>query len=853
MSLNPLQNASPRQIIPKEAPSYFSPFFEQPKGQEKISIWQPPPPVTIRRSKAPTNRPRTPPKIISAGAPLIHQRQDVKPATEDKKTLYEPKQKKSLDEIMWLGSVTGFPPRVPPPPKEEPSLRSKLVRKPQQKASQASALAQPVRPKASVETEEQKQARLKKEEAENAREKRLAEWATKKKPAVEEKAVPAEPPKKSLASSFFLPQPVGTTSKTSALAPQQTEARVQASGRRGKVFLPIPQPIETVRRSNRPNQNHRPNLPMTDSSYAPENPILPQPIETAKKSNRPQEQPKTAKKKSEEETIWMGLPQPIETVRRSHRKSPLRQVEGSGDDTEEKKTAEILPQPVETIRRSNRHQQKEESPLTQPAETAVKSTNNLPQPIEVTKKSNRPVPSPLKQADPPTPTTSFFGPSPTLPQPIEIVRRSHRPISARPLIPQPIETSRRSNRARVPPPDMHIALGDLPQPVSVSRWTNRDPGQRHLRRTSTDKLATPGVQPREKERAKKKNWVMPVDHVMHIHEPIDSVPPSPIHSPQSSRCPSLSSSPTSSAASATWETASRVRKNPGLVGRRESFEDGFAGYMLRLERGLRKDGAIQGAGLKKERQKEENEFPFPAVSFDEVKEERGAVSGRSLSLETIKPIVTVANEKETKVDDYPICHSPVFENFKRPQWNSLEDEEQEEEEERGRKRDAFGGKMGFNNSRIPTDELELSKPLGVPVIHQLPTPPDSIASCSPPKGAHPLFTIGGPRAAPPRMYHAMAPSPGYTVASLPPAKKKPHDDIPDSKEIESIVEGLCRYLSLDHENNAYRYDAEVASSCGMDISDVKKDRKTALKKYVAKWLKENPEIEGGEDRKGGLW
>lgn len=872
MSLNPLQNATPKQQIPNEAPSYFSPFFEQPsvvKVPSKLSVWQPPPVEEPRRSKAPSNRPLQPRQIPTVGAQPAVSRTPSKGNSGDdgKKKLYEPKEKKSMDEIMWLGSVTGFPPPVPPPMKVEASLRSKLVRKPEDKTSQASAIAQASQKKLleAQKTDKEKAAEKKKAEEEAAREKRLLEWATKKK---EQKKKSSEGEKTAPAIAT-LPQPVETSLRSSA------PGNVRASGRRGKVFMPVPEPIETVRRSNRPNANHRPNLPDHNSSYAPTNPILPQPIETTKRSFRPAK-PAVTTKKSEEESVWMGLPQPIETVRRSNRRSPLsKDSEGSEvgkraqvspkhtarHSTGSPKGTMFLPQPVESTKKSNK------------PDTIV-----LPQPIEVTKRTNRPMASPVQKPDgPPTPTT-FFCPSPTLPQPFESVRRSHRPISGRPLVPQPIETSRRSNRIRVPQPEMQIDANQLPQPVSVSRWTNREKaGTRHLRRTSTDKPETPGlyntapfVRDRERERRLvKKTWVRPIDHVSHLHEPIDSAPPSPMVSPQSSRCPSLSSSPTSSAASSTWDVASKVGKasRGGNHGRRESLDEGFAGYILGLERGLKKDGALGTAGRERERAKEESEYPFPSLTeLDkkgraEASDSSTLTGSRSESSETIRPRLTAINTdpgrlegkhaKKEQEQNYPICHSPVHSHFKVPVWKPEPEPLSLDDGIDGR------GRQGYHSARIPTDELVMSKPIGIAVNSanaQLPTPPDSLTSSASNK---PLLSpamafAAGPQTAPPRVSYApMSPSPGYTVASLPPARKQEHGDAAEiAKE---LAVGVMRYLSLGFENVGRKYDDELALFTGLPMELVRKDRKLAVKKYVERWVVENPEIESGEKKKGGLW
>ncbi|KAG0130926.1 hypothetical protein HOY82DRAFT_350508 [Tuber indicum] len=837
MPLNPLQNAVPKQQIPKEAPSYFSPFFPQaPKATEDISIWKPPPTANepYFRSKAPKNQPSTPRQIPTVGAASVYpskqnsfSRSKNNSIDDGRAQLYQPKVNKSLDEIMWLGSVSGFPVPAPPPPRIEPTIRTKLARKPEAKSSAACLntdgyVTQGNLPFKDTRTEEQKkadeEAERKRKEDEEARRKRLA----------------------------------AHSKKAGEVKNNQGEPRVRPSGRRGKVFLPIPLPQETAQRSNRPNANHRPNLPENNTSYAPSHPFLPQPIETTRRSNRRSERPKAGS----DESVWMGLPQPIETVRRSNRKGPLgsRGGRGSSDNKDGKGdtkpvSTEILPEPIESSRRSHRPRKSEESAL--------------PQPEETTRRSNRPTAAPVSRAgqDPPTPTTSFFGPN-IVPQPYETTRRSYRPISARPLIPQPIETSRRSNRVRIPQPEMHLEIEaqDTPQPVALSSHS----GHHYLRRNSTTKPNTPGLYPasgafvRDRGRERrlvKKGCARPNDHVSHLHEPVDSVPPSPVDSPEQSRCPSLSTSPTSSAASSTWEVSNKLNKTIGAKAvRRGSGKDGFGPYILSLEKGLQKQGAVGGAGIKREHAKEEVEYPFPVVTEDKGREDKKpkvATDGsgiRSERSETVRPKFTSAitdgvleikhpqprqASDERVTDDYPICHSPVHGKFTVP-WGKKE----ELIEERG----------GFDSSCIPTDELDGPPPLNISAMNvntQLPTPPDSL-----PSSVSGKQFLGGPRTTPSRViYTPMAPSPGYTVASLPPRQKEDNG----VKVTEEFVNAVMVYLSLNYESIAAKYDAELAVYTDSSEAQVKADRKGVVRKYIERWISENPEMASGEGRKGGFW
>ncbi|KAI5857734.1 hypothetical protein BZA05DRAFT_331443 [Tricharina praecox] len=817
--LHPFQNATPRQQIPNEAPQYFSPFFEQPAKPPPVTIWQPPNVELPRRSKAPTHRPRSPPKIPTAGTWTRNNS-----LSEDKPTptgLFQPK-KRSGDEIMWLGSVTGFSLPEPTPPAVQRSLRSKLVRKPEEIPSQASSATGP---KAT-------EAKRTKEEEARARERRLEEWATRKKPNATDKQ-----PKRSDGSSIPLPQPI--------------ESRLRP---RKKVYTPLLQTED-----NRPNAIHRPHMPSDDEgSYAPNKPFLPQPIETVKRSNRrPVPIPKKLKSE-EEETLWMGLPQPVESSRRTHRKSPLNKMQSVDDqdgdvpvggESRASGLTEPLPEPVESTRRSNR-----------PTPTEKKK-GDLPSPIEVTRRSNRPDPTPIQKDDPPTPTTSFFGPD-ALPQPIESTRRAHRPINVRPLIPQLVESSMRSSLSRVPHAEMHL---ELPQPVSVSRWTSRAPGLR--RDASSGRPTSPGQYhfTRDRNRPKVKFAAPAADHVWHLEEPIDSTPTSPVESPDASttvsKCPSLSSSPTSSATSMAWDVPVKSSKILGSQGRRESPDDGFSGYVLTLERKLKQE-KIQA----EDRAKEGPEYPFPitedvdtddATYNDACATRRTGLGIRSESSETIRPKLraietepaiktqprrssSIDYEDEEDNDDYPICSSPRFEAFKRrapiPDFELLDDHDER-----------------FYRERQAPNVEGMWQPAGLAVAYQtspnLSSPTDSPALST--MSSTRTTLTNGPLTAPARMWHRPGgPSPGYTVASLPPAKRRENT----AKEVTpSFVDEVYRYLSLQFENVAGKFDPELAAYTGVDVAEVKRDRKAALTVYCEKWVQENPDFQAGERGKGGLW
>ncbi|KAI5819299.1 hypothetical protein BZA77DRAFT_242000 [Pyronema omphalodes] len=845
--LNPLQNAQPRQQIPNEAPQYFSPFFEQPAKPPPVSIWQPPNVDLPLRSKAPTHRPRSPPKIPTAGTWSRKNSRDVE--KEAPKGLFQPRQKKTVDEIMWLGAVAGFPLPEPAPLKEERSLRSKLVRRPEEIPSQASSATGP---KAT-------EAQRRKDEEAKAREKRLEEWATKKKPNVAEK-----PPSPS-GMAIPIPQPI--------------ESRLRP---RKKVYTPLPQPEEAALISNRPNMIHRPHLPSGEGSFAPDKPFLPQPVETVRKTNRTRPTPK--KRSQEEETLWMGstlnLPQPIETTKRSTRRSPLNKMVSnrpSGSKASESK--EILPEPIETTRRSNR-----------PSASESQREFPSPVPIETTRRSNRPGPSPIQRDDPPTPTTSFFGPD-IAAQPIETTRRSYRPITARPLVPQFVESSMRSSRMRIPYAQMHL---ELPQPISVSRWTSRSPG---LRRESTSGKATsPGVHPfsrgGDKARRKVQKFAAPAaDHVWHLEEPVDSAPSSPVGSPtegspMTSTCPSLSSSPTSCATSMAWDVPTKLSKPASqpnqardLSSAVSSLEDGrFSGYAMALEEKLKQDAEDGILSREDHKAREGVEYPFPVVIAESGKSPvahtphrpREDPTTRSESSETIRPKLRqisteplsintteldgdvanlnnhLDNEEE---DDYPICHSPRFEKFEPPVLCGP-DTTDEYDYRRKLHIPTMWKPSGGTSTTTTTLTTGASPRPGAWIdnTNSLRSGISKQHAASKLAAAGQLSVVGRLPSAPPRMWSKTpgGPSPGYTVASLPPTKRTQHSVA--SEVTKEFVDDVWKYLGLQFENVAAKFDPELAQYTGLSIVVVKRDRKAALKKYCEKWVGENPESEVR-----GLW
>lgn len=885
----------------------------------------------------------------------VWQKPKVKDEPEEK-GLFKPK-KKSVDEIMWLGAVSGFE------IKEEPqSLRSKLVRKPETIPSQASGA---VGPKA-------EEARLKKIREEQERERRLEAWANKK----------IDAPQKPAAS--------GNAATGGITLPQPIEQRLRPRRLIGKPL----QPSDNAEISNRPNVFHRPHMPHRDDneSYAPGKPLLPQPIETSVKNNHP---PETKKTVELEDILWMGLPQPIETVRKSHRKksspeAPKQEkasekltkvflpepVESSFRSSRTKKPQPntpdaLLPQPIETSRKSNRaaadKQPKEIVPqlietthrssrlkqevLPEPVETTRRSNKStikvpesivLPEPFETTRRSNRPqIKSPTTPPTPTTPKTPLVtSPKPVelLPQPVETIRRSNRPLIARPLVLQAVESSMRSSRTRIP--RAHIPL-ELPQPIPVSRYINRAPDLRSKPNNENANHMAPGLYVPKKKLRGHLPWQdtePPEDHVWHLEEPIDSAPASPLHSPRallspsSSQCPSLSSSPASTATSSGWEhgpaqTASDINaKKWGIVppppmdpdrdvsDGAEALES-YAHYVAELEHDLKLKGKVGKDAKVREREKEESEYPFPitedvkAASADRSRDQPMSndvatpIKKRTLSSETIRPILrTLETEPVIRINervnvtsspaaaskirlvpeafgrpsDYPICRSPVYERFQVPRPPPTPEGSVIGNENQGPSLQKSRQPKQLNNNRTPLSFVASANaktnmaPTAIALqprlhhLHCLPTPPNSKeASIVPPPakpvGLSPFQTkqpsplVSHPLTAPPRVVNLTRPSPGYTVASLPPSKLKSSARTEKSEITSEFVDEVFQYLSLGFENIACKFDAELAECTGWTVDVVKSDRKAALKIYCERFVERFPEVGGGEERKGGFW
>ncbi|KAF8467881.1 hypothetical protein BDZ91DRAFT_131945 [Kalaharituber pfeilii] len=623
----------------------------------------------------------------------------------------------------------------------------------------------------------------------------------------------------------------------------------------------------------------------------------PQPYETTRRNNR----------KPAADQGGLFQPQIIETTRRSNRTTLVRKVEEvvseapSAPPTRAPSPTQEYATPTATERKSlassiffpkespkilttgtqtpdyfNSKQTLTPAPPVPTAVPAEPKKQILPQPVETTRRSNkRPPPVQTNESKnvnnstfPPTPPHSEA--SPTLPQPFEVTRRSNRPL-ARPLVPQPAEEAPKSNLTRRP--EMNIDLSDLPQPISTSRWTNKvfKPGARHLRRSSTvQPPGTPGLYYFVPETGQASaspahaatnvrgpgKWVRPHDHVEHLGEPVDSAPPSPHQSPKSSRNSSLNEN--------AEQSLTKQPKKVGIHGRRDSMEDGYAGYILDVQRRKLSGGpkspksprspkSPKASGLR-----QEIKVPKPMVIPVSTKHRRDSEAEENSVLErekeflrakargeTLKPVkINIPRGPVNKVyDEYPIFASPTRDHF-------LPTPE-----------------------RVPTKDLTVAKPIPaaetkvLATTPNLPTPPDS----NPNSSQTTLLTFGRIKVPVvglfypssfhnyhhPSQLHDPKPSPGITVASLPPrpATQNSRDKVPIKPEdvTDEFVGQVWRYLSLGHECIAKKYDEELAEYTGMRVELVVRDRFAALRQYVKLWVGSNPEVGGGERLKGGLW
>ncbi|KAI5808254.1 hypothetical protein DFH27DRAFT_522897 [Peziza echinospora] len=577
--------------------------------------------------------------------------------------------------------------------------------------------------------------------------------------------------------------------------------------------------------------------------------------------------------------------------------------------------------------------------------SSVDPLHLLPQPIESTRRSNRKAPAPVQTAaaagppnpyhhpaTPPTPPPSTT--TALLPKPFEVSRRSNRPV-ARPLVPNRAEEAPKSNLARGrPDTDAESDALLLPQPVSSARYVSSNritkPGARHLRRSSTvQPPGAPGVYYFVPETGvsnaatattssptttttttvstttttttttnaysstfpQKRRWSRPKDdHVSHLHEPVDSAPPSPSGSPAGSR----SSSPVM------WSIDSLVEGKVPLS-RRESGGDAASG-----ERGYQSASALMRGQLQQRRQKSvprpttaaaaapksklSHETKFINVSGKERRDSESGVSAAAAAAaaafkkreaeeeETRKkkkeeeskkaaaaPAVAaldilsppplqrkpIPNIHHRQYDDFPIFASPTKEPFL-------------PKAERVPTRDLMGGipmdkapttykDQNHNHNQYNNNNNNTN--------HQLPTPPDSTttplktqynqqqqtllqqndnnataaAVLSFGKLKVPLVGYYYPTTSlSPSLQHTAInpgyrgglftpkPSPGITVASLPPgssSRKSNPSAVPTRPEdvTDEFVEEVWRYLSLEHESVARKYDWELGEYTGRRV------------------------------------
>jgi len=101
--------------------------------------------------------------------------------------------------------------------------------------------------------------------------------------------------------------------------------------------------------------------------------------------------------------------------------------------------------------------------------------------------------------------------------------------------------------------------------------------------------------------------------------------------------------------------------------------------------------------------------------------------------------------------------------------------------------------------------------------------------------------------------HIITPSPGITVASLPPRKPAAPHANPEEEVTDDFVKSVYQYLSLNIPLIACKFDDELSSTTGIPVDRVKEDRMSALREYIKSWMRENPVFEGNESQKGGLW
>ncbi|KAF8455758.1 hypothetical protein BGX38DRAFT_1140382 [Terfezia claveryi] len=634
---------------------------------------------------------------------------------------------------------------------------------------------------------------------------------------------------------------------------------------------PLPIPIEASRRSNRTNK-----FGNTTGLFQP------QVIETTRRSNR------TTLQRKVEDVL-------SEAPSRAASRAPTRASSPVQGEKKSLASSIFFPKASPVITTGTQTPQTPDyfsiqSTTSTASKPNVTSLQFLPQPVETTRRSNRkPVPkAPDNETPPPTPPpqvetapSNSSTPFTFAPKPFEVSRRSNRPL-ARPLQTVKAEEAPKSNLSRKP--EMQLDLSRLPQPVSTSRWTNKinKPGARHLRRSSTvQPPGTPGNyyfvpetgQASETPMNRTKEGgrgIRPEDHVEHFAGAVDSTPASPNGSPNQSRCPSLSTSPTSSTDNLPLD--SKGNRGVCIDGRRDSLEEGYASYILDAQR-RKKSGERRprspkspkspgASGLRQTQNIDDTTttttvkpIPVPIASKNcrrdseapdntAMEKEKEYLRAKARG-ETVKPMkVNIPAPPANKVyDEYPIFASPTRENFlPKPE-------------------------------RVATKDLPTAKPIPIPNMPSntgnLPTPPDSNPNSSQAtmlsfgKLKIPVVGLFYPSSI--HNYHHPSqqltphnPSPGITVASLPPKREmkaigSPMVPLKPTDVTDQFVGEVWRYLSFEHECIARRYDEELSEGTGWRKERVSQDRWGALREYVKMWVGVNPEVDGGERMKGGLW
>ncbi|KAI9702112.1 MAG: hypothetical protein M1836_001456 [Candelina mexicana] len=241
-------------------------------------------------------------------------------------------------------------------------------------------------------------------------------------------------------------------------------------------------------------------------------------------------------------------PQPVETTTKTRRK--------------------FVPEPVEATTKSNRGKAREASPT----KISPVRSKYSPQPIEISTKSNRNKPS----SEPAKPPPETPRPKP-LPEPIETTKKSSR----RKFAPQLIETSKRSRRYGDAAPGELVedkearTSKELPspaRPIHISRRSALSPMPPENTPISSfidiHQLPEPQRKPsmRPHNNTRQHSFLAPS---------LETIASSESDGSETSKCPSLSTSPSLSS-----EGGSDLFKHRFRM--RESCDDRFSGYLLAL-------------------------------------------------------------------------------------------------------------------------------------------------------------------------------------------------------------------------------------------------------------------------------